>query len=150
MVDVGSPEAVAEAGGRGVDTVLISHGHVDHLAGLNLLKWSSIRIEAYCSRGTLNSYYVWPSAFRNYEAVRFNIVEAFKPFKHGVAVTPLRLNHSIPALGFLIENALACLIDTVDLLEESLKLLKDAGVQVMLIDATYGLKEEFLTITTLS
>jgi len=150
LIDVGSPEAVVEAGEKEVKTLLLSHEHVDHLAGLNLLKWSSTKVNVYCSNHVLNSYYVWPFAAKNRDVVEFNTVEAFKTFKVPVAITPIPLNHSVPTLGFIIENAVAYLLDTVNLPEDSLKRLREAKVQVMLVDATYGLREDYVNHNNLS
>jgi len=142
LIDVGSPEAVAEAGGEDIDLVLLSHEHVDHLAGLNLLKWSATKIKVLCSAEALNSYYIWPLASKRVETLEFQAVEAFKPVREPLSILPIRLNHSVPTLGYIIENTVAYLLDTIGVPEESLKALREVGVQVALVDTTYGLGEK--------
>lgn len=150
LLDLGSPEAVAEAGGFGVEEVFLSHEHVDHLAGLNLLKLSPAKVNIHCSKETAESYYVKPFQLKAAGAVKF------KEAKHGVKLcsalhaTPFKLSHSVPTLGLLVENAVAYALDTVGMPDESLRLLREAGIQVLLIDATYGLCEDYVNHNNLS
>jgi len=150
LLDLGSPEAVAEAGGLGVEEVFISHEHVDHLAGLNLLKLSPARVTIHCSKETSESYYVKPFRVKAAGAVKF------KEARHGVKLDsalhaiPFKLSHSVPTLGLLVGNAVAYALDTVGMREESVRLLKEARVQALLIDATYGLREDYINHNNLA
>lgn len=149
LMDLGSPEAVSEAGGLGVREVFLSHEHVDHLAGLNLLKWSPVKVTVFCSKEVMESYYVAPFRLKA-AAVEFREARPGAALGSSLRAVPFKLSHSVPTLGVLVENAVAYALDTVGLPDESVKLLKEARPQVLLIDATYGLSSSYVNHNNLA
>jgi phosphoribosyl 1,2-cyclic phosphodiesterase len=150
LLDLGSPEAVAEAGALGVEECFLSHGHVDHLAGLNLLKWSPTKVTLHCLKETAESYYVKPLLEGAEGVVGFKEAKPGAKLDSRLHAAPIRLSHSIPTLGLIVENAVAYALDTIGLPEDSLRQIREAGVQVLLIDATYGLRKEALNHNNLA
>ncbi|MCX8205099.1 MAG: MBL fold metallo-hydrolase [Candidatus Nezhaarchaeota archaeon] len=150
LIDLGSPEAVSEAGGLGVRDVFLSHEHVDHLAGLNLLKWSPVRVSMHCSKEVMDSYYVGPFRLKATGLVEFKEARPGVKLSTGLRAVPFRLNHSVPTLGVLVENAVAYALDTVGLPDEALELLREAKPQVLLIDTTYGLSSSYVNHNNLA
>ncbi len=150
LLDLGSPEAVAEAGGLGVEEVFLSHGHVDHIAGLNLLKWSPVKVVLHCSREVAESYYVRPFLEKAKHVVEYREARRGVKLESKLSAVPVELSHSVPTLGLIIENAVAYMLDTIGLPEDSLRRLRESRVQVLLIDSTYGLQVNAVNHNNLS
>jgi len=120
-----------------VDAVLVTHWHHDHIAGLYKFRWSEAPVDLYAPRGDAD-----PEIVHYPRSLRIHFVKPFEELYVGdFKVTPLRLNHTVETLGYLIElgkSTVAVLYDTKGLPSETLEFLKKRRVALALVDATYG------------
>ena len=134
LLDAGSPEAVMdiiEAFGK-PECALISHAHLDHWSGINVLRW--IGLKTYSHESTFSHPYFKEIADAPFE-LELNAIEYFKPVEVcGFSVTAFPLKHSVPTTGFLINEKVAYLLDTKGLPEETFKFLKDR-VEYVIVDS---------------
>ena len=103
--------------------VLLTHAHLDHVAGLPLLLSESLRaltepVRVYASAATLEALgrhvfndVLWPDFRRvplphgNGSALEFVPVEAERPFPLGsYEIVPVPVNHTAPTFGYLIQR----------------------------------------------
>lgn len=151
LLDAGSVEAVMDAVTRfgTIDTVLLSHAHNDHWAGLNNLRWGP-PTPIYLTRETLLHPYFKEIADKPF-SLRPVEIEFFKEIKIGeMRVVPFPLNHIEGTSGFLIEcgTTLAYALDTNGLPEKSLEYLK-GKVEYLVIDSALPVGESGLHNTYL-
>lgn len=102
--------------------VLLTHSHADHLASLPMLLENTLRsqgpaLEIWAGAATLASLRedlfngrLWPELERLETpagpAARLRLLEPERTVEiGGVRVTPVEVNHSVPAFGFLLERA---------------------------------------------
>ncbi len=113
-------------------SIFLSHSHADHIATLPLLIDNVYRpgpdcITLYANQSTIRDLkafvfndHIWPDVFRLSEQaspfIEFKVIEPGEQISlHGLRVTAFEVNHTIPTLGFLVENdrtAIAIVADT--------------------------------------
>lgn len=115
-----------------IRSVFLSHSHIDHVASLpifleNIYATHEDCVRVYCSRETEESLHqhlfngvVWPD-FIDLSQVLFPFlkiinIESGQPIEvHGLKITPVAVNHTVPTLSFIIEDetgAVAIVTDT--------------------------------------
>lgn len=122
----GTPEDQAR-----VRHVLISHSHIDHLASLptfieNVYQYHASTVTVYGSDAVLDCLQehifndlVWPDmvglSASHLPFIRLERMEAGRPLRlDGLTVTPVAVDHTVPTLGFIIEDATAAIVITSD------------------------------------
>jgi ribonuclease BN (tRNA processing enzyme) len=107
--------------------LLLSHSHADHIASLpifveNVFKTSDHAVQVYgnaavldCLRKDVFNNRVWPDFIRmSTPALPFlglHELHAEKPLElDGVRITPVEVNHVVPTLGFVIEDATSAVV----------------------------------------
>ncbi len=130
--DAGALALMPLAEQRKITSIFLSHSHADHIATLPLLIDNVYRpgpdcIQLYANQSTIDDLRqhvfndrIWPNVF-SLATADSPFVE-FKPLKHGQTivagdcrVTAFDVNHTIPTLGFVIEDqsvAIAVVADT--------------------------------------
>ncbi len=113
-------------------TIFLSHSHTDHIATLPLLIDNVYQpgpecLKLYANASTIADLkkhvfndHIWPDVFRLSETsspfIEFRVIEHGETIKlHGLRVTAFDVNHTIPTLGFLVEDdsvAVAIVADT--------------------------------------
>lgn len=127
----------------GVDRVLYTHDHFDHVGGLPQLEY----YERLITHGVLPVYasdvcadYLAAHFDFMDDAFEINRIQAFKPMDFdGVRYTALPATHCPGAFGYLIgfgKTHIAYFPDTGPLVSESLESVK--GVDALIIDATFN------------
>ncbi len=139
-----------------IDFILISHMHLDHCKGLLDLKWSAQEkpVDLYLPKGLdlnyvqnfLDHYTLIDPFFEDQR--KYRTIFEFKQYKNlektkiqNIEVTPVPLNHDIPASGFCIQIKnvkLAYLLDTKKLPEVTKELLLSFKPDIMLVDTTFA------------
>ena len=128
------------AGIKRIDLVLITHEHMDHIAGLDDLRVYNYKqkksIPLYTCKRTADSIY------RRFEymfgedrypgSTSLDIHHADKPFeKNGITITPLTLHHGdIDILGFKL-NDFAYMTDTKSIPEETREQVRGSKMMVI-------------------
>jgi len=120
-----------------IAAVLLTHTHSDHVLGLYTLRWSRNKIKVYYPEGDIHQDFL-PIVSKS-----FNLeIERLRPFESlklaGATITPLPLNHSIPTLGFLVEDShypVALLSDTKGIPSDTYDLLREKNNLIALVDA---------------
>lgn len=128
------------SGVRHIDLILITHEHMDHIAGLddlrsfNYAQKSSIPL--YTSRQAAESirlrfdYMFGEDKYPGSATIDLQIIEETKKFQD-LTITPLKVNHgAIDILGFRI-NDLSYMTDTKSIPEETKDLVKGSKVMVI-------------------
>ena len=122
-----------------LDLILLTHYHMDHIAGLYSLRWGenlSIPVTGPDDPDSLGDLKKHPGILAFSEpASAFNVIEM-----EGMTITPLPLNHSKPVLGYAFRNEnkhLAYLTDTDGLPLETIEFLQNNAIDVMIIDCSY-------------
>lgn len=129
-------DAGAEIPPERIDAVLLTHFHLDHVAGLLRLR--------YGVGESLPVYAPPDEARRDYLFQERGVLD----FRHpdapfgiaGYEITPVPLRHSAPTYGWLIRQDGACLAyltDTKGIPEPSRELLRDAAPDLLLLDCTW-------------
>ncbi len=136
-VDAGSiTSALSIERQRGIRHILLSHAHMDHVASLpflieNTFSGNASSISIYSTRSILTKMQThlfnndtWPDFSRIpnhlYPSLRFIEIEPETPFtidglrSGSVRVTAIPVNHSVPTVGFLIEQNASRLLFTSD------------------------------------
>lgn len=132
VIDAGSIGFASLDRQKAVQSILISHAHMDHVASLpifidNVYQPGPQCPTIYASQHVIDNLMahffndiVWPDMVRlsaeESPFVRFAILEDGKPIQiDGLLVTPIALNHVIPTFGFIIDDgeaAVAIISDT--------------------------------------
>lgn len=136
-------QAVA-AGITGIDAVLYTHGHADHLHGLDDIRIFSkgeVYIPIYGNRETMDEIknrfdYIFKTTQKGggKPQIRLNIIEENRWFSClGIDILPIGVKHGIlDILAYRIDN-FAYVTDTSTIPEESMKLL--TGLDCLILDA---------------
>ena len=140
-------EQMLDAGIERLDAVLFTHAHADHLFGFDdVRRFNTLSggvLPAYAIPETLESIhrifnYIGqkPSPIGLYRPM-INFIPVTGPFRIGdVRITPLRVEHGIPTVGYLMESRegrVGYISDCHSLTDEVVEALK--GVDVMALNA---------------
>lgn len=123
--DLSLPELAA------IDHVFITHSHLDHICSLPLLidtvgEMREQPLTVYLSEATLTilrdhvfNWKVWPDFSQIPDAahpyLRFRTIAVGEPVHlDGRTITPLPAEHTVPAVGYLVDSGRACLAFTGD------------------------------------
>ncbi|MFN8532161.1 MAG: MBL fold metallo-hydrolase [Dehalococcoidia bacterium] len=104
---------------RGLEAVLLTHYHYDHVRdfpSVAFSRWGHRTLPVYCLpevrkvlRASFFNASLWPDLEQipsaEAPAIRFVPVAAYEPFEVAdYRITPAPANHSVPAVGFLVER----------------------------------------------
>jgi ribonuclease J len=105
-----------EANRDRIRAILLTHGHEDHTGGLPYVLPKISGTPIYASRLTLGLVTGKLKEHRLLEQTRLQVIEAAVEFQIGpFAITPFRVNHSIPdGMGFAIRTPLGTVVHTGD------------------------------------
>jgi len=127
-----------------LQTILLTHYHMDHVMGLFHLRWgtgTTIPVFGPLDEKGCDDLYKHPGILDFRPAL-----DAFERITIGpFAITPLPLIHSRPVFGYCIEQSghrLAYLTDTVGLPESTLSWLQDNPPDVLVLDCSMPPKPE--------
>lgn len=139
LIDAGQSDLAERFPPGTLDAILLTHYHMDHIAGLFHLRWglnTTIPVfgpEDAAGCGALQKH----AGILDFEMP----LESFRLFSFdSINVTPIPLHHSRPCLGFCIEQfgrKLAYLTDTAGLPLESLRFLTGWQADLLIMDCTY-------------
>ncbi len=139
LIDAGQSDLAERFPPGTLDAILLTHYHMDHIAGLFHLRWGL--------NTTLPVF--GPDDIAGSEALQRHAgildfkkpLEPFTLFSFGsINITPIPLSHTRPCLGYGIEQfgrKLAYLTDTAGLCEASLRFLSDWQSDLLIVDCTY-------------
>jgi len=115
--------------------VLLTHFHIDHVQGLFPLRWGMgdpVHVFAPDDPERMKVLFGTPGLLEFHHPL--------EPFDLGsLTVTPIPLQHSVPTLGWLLEDnegCLAYLVDTKGLPDASRDLLRATPIDLLVLDAT--------------
>jgi len=132
------------AGVKNLDSVLLTHEHYDHIAGLDDVRaFNKIRkgdVDVYAEKRVLtelenNLHYAFAEdKYPGVPSIRNNEIYESRTFSVGdISITPFRvLHHKLPVLGYRIGD-FAYITDANYISDETFKIL--AGVKVLVINA---------------
>ncbi|MCG8610832.1 MAG: phosphonate metabolism protein PhnP [Pseudomonadales bacterium] len=139
LLDAGWPD-LDERFPVGPDAILLTHFHMDHVAGLFHIRWgvgTAIPVFTPNDNKGCDDLYKHPGLldFRTFPA----------PFESqtigDINVTPLPLNHSKPCYGYLITHSsgvkIAYLTDTIGLPNETCEFLIQQNLSLLVLDCTH-------------
>ncbi len=120
-----------------LEAIFLTHWHHDHIYGLYKLRWMAVKTRLYAPAGEADALIL-----RDPKNLRPNILKPLESVELGsLRITPLKLNHGVETLGYLIEEdgkSVALLYDTKGLPEETQEfLLEKTPLRLAIIDATY-------------
>ena len=123
LFDAGSLTYVLDVKGQlKIKNIFITHAHLDHITGIPFLaenmisekRWHPIRILGIppvveAIRKNIFNGSIWPdfAAIPNARKpiLKFVKLKVGRPIElNGYAITPLKVNHSVPAVGYLVED----------------------------------------------
>lgn len=141
MIDAGQPHLQDYFDKSPLDTILLTHYHMDHVHGLFKLRWGvgeKITVLGPNDPEGCGDLFKHPGVL-SFEQT----VTAFEPFELGpFKITPLPLQHSKLTYGYFITSiydnsgSLAYLTDTVGLSEQVTDFLKQQTISLAVIDAS--------------
>jgi phosphoribosyl 1,2-cyclic phosphate phosphodiesterase len=140
LIDAGQRQLPERYPPGSLDAILLTHYHMDHVAGLFELRWgcnTRIPVHGPDDPQGCDDLYKHPGIldFRP-------PLQAFKPFELGtLRVHPVPLNHSRPTLGYCVESAttrLAYLTDTIGLPHDTRDYLKGLALDLLILDCTHA------------
>lgn len=118
---------------RQVRCVVITHSHIDHTASLpvfiaEVFPFLKEPVLVYSTREVISSLkehifndLIWPDFHQielldgNHMGMRYVEVEAGVPFEtHGLKITPVRTNHTVPTIGLAVEDSRSAVVFTSD------------------------------------
>lgn len=140
LLDAGLPDLRDRFPPGTINTILLTHYHMDHVAGLFPLRWGvgqSIAVYGPDDPQGCDDLYKHPGILDFKAPLR-----AFEPLTLGPwQITPLPLNHSRPTLGYCIRHgnySLAYLTDTVGLPPETMAFLQRHCPDDLILDCTHA------------
>ncbi|ASJ00288.1 MBL fold metallo-hydrolase [Thermococcus gorgonarius] len=120
-----------------LEAIFLTHWHHDHIYGLYKLRWMAKETRLYAPEGHADALIL-----NDPKNLRPNVIKPGQTLKvDSLKITPIRLNHQIETLGYLVEEdgkSVAILYDTKGLPEETREFLKSkVPLRLVIIDATY-------------
>lgn len=121
-----------------LDSILLTHFHMDHVQGLFPIRWGDCPLTVIGPDDPkgCDDLLVHPGRLDFSRKA-----QAFVPFEIGnLSVTPLPLTHSRPTLGYLLthrEQSIAYLTDTVGLPSETSAWLSDHTPDLLVLDCSF-------------
>lgn len=143
LIDGGLTDLAERFEQKGLNAILLTHYHVDHVQGLFHLRWGmGDKIPVYGPDDTQGC-----ADLLKHPGI-LNFMPAAEPFQRfellGIGVTPIPLQHSKPTYGYLLEynnSLIAYLTDTVGLPEQTQiflkQLLKERHIDLLAIDCSH-------------
>ncbi len=139
LIDAGQPDLAERFPPDTLSAILLTHYHMDHVAGLFHLRWgvnTSIPVMGPHDEAGCDDLYKH-SGILDFKPplVPFSMVSF-----GSINITAIPLNHSKPCLGYCIERygrKFAYLTDTIGLPEESSDFLAEWGADVLILDCTH-------------
>ncbi|GHB10521.1 phosphonate metabolism protein PhnP [Modicisalibacter luteus] len=139
LIDAGRLDLVETCEFQRPAAFLMTHYHADHAQGLMRLRWGvgpSIPVYGPRDENGFDGLFAKPGLL--------DIKEGLEPFQllqfdDGLSVTPVPLNHSLPAIGYCLEGSsrrLAYLTDTQELPVETHRFLMSWQPDIIILDAT--------------
>lgn len=139
LLDAGLPDLTTRFAPGSLSGILLTHYHADHAQGLLHLRWGmGLRIPVLAPPDPegLADLHKHPGILDFSTAM-----QALQPVQLGpLRATPIPLIHSRPTFGYLLEHEgqrIAYLTDTSGLPENSLRVLRDVALDVLVLDCTY-------------
>jgi phosphoribosyl 1,2-cyclic phosphate phosphodiesterase len=121
-----------------INTILLTHYHMDHVQGLFPLRWgkgATIPVIGPDDEDGCDDLFKHPGILHFLPPP-----ECFKPFYLlGIEITPVPLNHSKPTVGYFFndgESSLAYLTDTLGLPEKTMKFLQQQRPDIVIVDCS--------------
>ncbi|CCO47645.1 carbon-phosphorus lyase complex accessory protein [Vibrio nigripulchritudo SOn1] len=138
LLDANHPHLLERFPAGSIDTILLTHFHMDHVQSLFDLRWGKgqpIPVLSPPDKYGCDDLYKHPGL------LDFQALKAFEPFEwEGITITPVPLSHSKPCFGYLFEwqgKTFAYLTDTVGLPKYTHAFLKDKPLDLVLIDCNH-------------
>lgn len=139
VIDAGVHDLGRRYSSSELDSILLTHYHMDHVQGLFPMRWGrGCQIPVIGPDDARGA----DDLFKHPGVLDFSRkATAFEPFAVGqIRITPLPLNHSRPTLGYVLESnghRVAYLTDTVGLPETTRDWLRVHVPDLLVIDSTY-------------
>lgn len=134
LIDAGF-DVMDRLGDYDLNFILLTHWHMDHIAGLFRLRWSASPVTIYAPEGGLNS-----EIKREPRNLRVKLVKPYESFEiEGVKISTIPLIHSIECLGYLIDDGdsrVVTMFDCKGIAERDINTLRSFKANLALIDAT--------------
>ena len=140
LIDAGLTDIQERFPAGTLKQILLTHYHMDHIAGLFSIRWGSAFKISVMGPDTSDA----PVELMKHPGILdfSQTTTQFSPFSiNGVKVTPVPLSHSRPTFGYVFERngrTLAYLTDTLGLPDETLTFLTSNPLNVMIIDCSYA------------
>ncbi len=139
LLDAGLTDLEERFPAGALSKIILTHYHHDHIAGLYSLRWGenlSLPVIGPGETGSMGDLKEHPGILDFSQTT-----QAFTPFYlDSLEITPIPLNHSRPAFGYLLKNdqSIAYLTDTDGLPNQSLQFLQDNTPDTMVLDCTFS------------
>lgn len=139
LIDAGLPELGRRFPAGGIDTILLTHYHMDHVQGLFPIRWGRnhpLQVIGPDDPVGCDDLFKHPGVLDFKQ--KANAFERF-PLMN-MSITPLPLQHSRPTLGYAIQHGqsmLAYLSDTYGLPDESAAWLSTRNIDLAVIDCSF-------------
>ena len=139
LFDAGHPDITERFPPGTLDGILLTHYHMDHVAGLFHLRWgvnTSVPVWGPNDKNGCDDLFKHPgildfqAPLKNFNMISFG----------NLNITPIPLNHSKPCLGYCVEQEgvkFAYLTDTIGLPEKSRDFLAVWKADILIVDCTH-------------
>nr|AHG52980.1 COG1235 Metal-dependent hydrolases of the beta-lactamase superfamily I [uncultured bacterium B3TF_MPn_8] len=138
LLDANHPQLLERFPSGAIDTILLTHFHMDHVHSLFDLRWGkgkSMPVFTPPDKAGCDDLYKHPGL------LDFQPLSAFTSFNwEGITITPVPLTHSKPCFGYIFEwesKRIAYLTDTVGLPKSTREFLESKSIDLMLIDCNH-------------
>lgn len=139
LLDAGQSDLTEKFPPGTLDAILLTHYHMDHVAGLFHLRWgvnTSIPVWGPNDKQGCDDLFKHPGILDFQPPLKdFNMISF-----GSLNVTPVPLNHSKPCLGYCVEQEgvkFAYLTDTIGLPDKTRDFLAEWKADVLIIDCTH-------------
>jgi phosphoribosyl 1,2-cyclic phosphate phosphodiesterase len=138
LIDGGVADLVERLSPADVSALLVTHFHVDHVAGLFALRWAKTATIPAFAPPDLDGC---ADLFKHPGPFEFRRPPPFERFEvAGLGVTPVPLTHSKPTFGYCIDDRrsrLAYLTDTKGLPPDTAKFVQAFKPDLLILDCSY-------------